>query len=72
MELEAADAVIGDQPAGAATAASPVSGSTEPNGMSTSACAAAPVGHLRAGQPGVTVAVVASTVNTTAAKRRSR
>ena len=72
VELEATYAVSVTSRRAAVIAACPACGSTEPKGISTSACSAAwsAISSLeRAGWP---VAAAASTVNTTAAMRRAR
>ncbi|WP_281290426.1 hypothetical protein [Pseudonocardia cypriaca] len=55
-----------------ATAALPACGSTEPNGISTSACSAAASMISSLDSAGWPVPAVASTVKTTAAVRRAR
>jgi hypothetical protein len=67
VELEAADAVLLDQPAAARMPAAPRAGSIDPNGMSTSGCSEAAWAISSLDRVGCPVASSESTVKTTAA-----
>ena len=72
VELEPAHAVLGHEPARPGTAAFPACGSTEPNGIRTSACSAAASAISSLDSAGCPVPAGASTVKTTAAMLRAR